>query len=162
MKIRCNIEIVLKWQLEFQAVLVSYPTHSPQFSNSEMLGLMVVWLERWSWIIVISLWTSLWNYWKYQLAFKNTRYRYAYHMYGSVRFRNNICEDFLCFVLTHCGLTMSYDNMGVGSALAKVMAWCQTAPSYYLNQCSLTINKVIGNSSYEVPKIPTSKTKHSI
>ena len=33
-----------------------------------------------------------------------------------------------------------------GSTLAQVMAWCLTAPSHYLNQCWLTINRAPWNS----------------
>ena len=42
---------------------------------------------------------------------------------------------------THCGLVMPYGDR-FGSTLAQVMACCLTAPSHYLKQCWLIINKV--------------------
>ena len=34
-----------------------------------------------------------------------------------------------------------------GSTLAQVMAWCQTAPSHYLNQCWLNISVAVWHSA---------------
>ena len=62
-----------------------------------------------------------------------------YHMWCSPELCLN--SNIISKYCSHCGLVMPYRDR-FGSILAWVMSCCLTAPSHYLNQCWLAINKI--------------------
>ena len=61
-----------------------------------------------------------------------------------------ICLLCLCSVqwsvivwLTHCGLVLPCDVVGLGSILDRVLACCPTAPSHYLIHCWFIFSKIL-------------------